>query len=414
MRYWSTPEKNGLRSWLDLTLPTNVICWARGHAPVATVQGSAPRREGLADNRWILIRCRVCSLRYNDFHQASRLDSMASDLVDHYRRLHPKAPDSYVRGLARKQVATETTQNRIAVLERDGSTAFCAAAEVDRRTGWDTRTVQLHSQLVWPKLDKATGKRHGHHRNALGFQLHFGNQFSETPIDAHVNLGPLAAYVTVGGIGGRFAELVGRGHKRDLALSIDKHQISWKVWYDDDMGHDDHHRCDSWRRPKLWPWSAGRRKSRQWMCLRRGHLDVNPLTALWGHRSFHYTDLDTTQVAVPVGEFPGDTYLAEVKLQRQDRHRDHGPAWARRVETSHAVAWEVRPHGIPVRNHDWKGDGIIASAESLPADFVPLTGSTADARAQWTVPAVQSLVARIKADRLRYGYRPPRDRAAAE
>lgn len=373
-----TLDGDGRRSWLYFHLPTNPICWLRGHSPRAVVT----HWKFMDPSLWI--DCRVCGLRNNDPFDTGKLE------------VEP--------GRSWRETADALTARRLEVLERVGERQFLSS--VNRRAGWEVRQVTLHQQLVFP----GRGRAASYTRRRVGFQLHLGNASSETPIDAHVNAGPLGAvYWTVGGIGGRFAELVGRGHKRDLALHFDagtdggSPQLEWKLWHDNDGGSDETaHRCDPWRRPKVWPWSAGRRKARQWMCLREGHLPLNPATAFWGSPLYHYEDVDSAQVVVPVGEFPGDTYLADLKLQRQLRHRDHGPAWARKVQERWSVAWEVEGEGIPYRNHDWKGDGMSASAESLPEDFVRVEGDRS-----WATLAVLSLVERTKGLRRRYRYRAP-------
>lgn len=229
-----------------------------------------------------------------------------------------------------------------------------------------------------------------------GFRLHLGDRGSETPVDGMLDLGRVAIFWGINAPGlGRLCERIGRGHKRDLSLRIHDGKLWWKVWFDDDGGYDRHHNCDSWRQPKLWPWSAGRRKHRGWMCLRDGNIDLNPLDALWGHRYFHYEDVEKRAALVPVGEFPGDEYGVHFTLQRQTRGRNFGPAWARkRTDEGWAASWDASP-GIPVRNHDWKGDEVLGSAERVPS---------ADG---WLPHAVNSLAERIRRDRIRYGYRPP-------
>jgi hypothetical protein len=106
--------------------------------------------------------------------------------------------------------------------------------------------------------------------------------------------------------------------------------------------------------------------------------------------------------AVAVGDFPGDTYLVTLTRERWVRRREHGPRWARRVLSDVVnVEWDARGlcPGIPVRNHEWKGDEIIAS--SVHCDD-PLGEG-------WEARAVAQIVAQVRRDRQRYGYQPPRD-----
>lgn len=266
---------------------------------------------------------------------------------------------------------------------RDNTRRYFATYRI---RGDDRRRIEGHLEIAFrPKVDTA------------GFRFHIGDRGSETPVDGHVDLGRVAAYWGFDWPGlGRLCEATGRGHKRDLSLKIHSGSLWWQLWYDDDGGYDNHHDCDSWRQPRLWPWSRGRRKARQWMCLRSGNIDLNPLDALWGPRYFNYEDVEKRTALVPVGQFPGDEHEVEFTLQRQTRARRYGPAWVRQSSDEGWVAeWECHP-GIPVRNHEWKGDEILASGE--PVDSVE----------GWLPQAVASLVERVKADRRRYRYQPPR------
>lgn len=254
-----------------------------------------------------------------------------------------------------------------------------------RIKGDDRRTIEGHVEVAFrPKLGKG------------GFRFHLGNRGSETPVDGMVDLGRVAVFWGVNAPSlGRLCEWVGRGHKRDLSLQIHGGSLWWKGWYDDDGGMDPYHRCDSWRQPKVWPWSRGRRKHRGWMCLRDGNIDLNPLDAFWGSRYFEYEDVEKVNALVPVNEFPGDEYLVDFTLQKQTRARRFGPSWARhRSDEGWVAAWECRP-GIPVRNHSWKGDNILASG-------VPVSGVDG-----WLAQAVEALVASVKRDRRHYRYNPP-------
>lgn len=266
---------------------------------------------------------------------------------------------------------------------RDNTRRYFATYRI---RGNDLRRIEGHLEIASrPKIRTA------------GFRIHLGDRGSETPLDLMLDLGRVAVFGAFDCPGlGQVCERIGGGHKRDLSLQVHGGSLWWNLWYDDDGGHDAHHKCDSWRQPKLWPWSRGRRKHRGWMCLRDGNIDLNPLDALWGHRYFNYEDVEKRTALVPVGEFPGDEYEVDFTLQRQTRARRYGPRWVQhRSDEGWTASWECHP-GLPVRNHDWKGDEILASAERV---------SSAEG---WLPEAVDSLVQRVKKDRRHYGYQPPR------
>lgn len=236
-----------------------------------------------------------------------------------------------------------------------------------------------------------------------GFSLHFGNNGSETPVDVIISFYWLAFLWGLNFPGlGRFCEKIGRGHKRNISLKFHGRMMWWELWYDDDMGYDDYHRCDKRRKPRLWPWSMGREKYRSWMCLRQGNIDLNPLDALWGQRYYSYLDLWAKNTRLDVGQFEGDVYDVVFKLQKVTRARKHGPAWARRVsDEGWSADWRCEK-GIPFRNDSWKGDEILASAEKVTQHC---DGDLSD---DWLFEAKASLVERVKKDRIKYNYSPPR------
>jgi hypothetical protein len=254
-------------------------------------------------------------------------------------------------------------------------------AGTDRRDGWRGRTGEIGVDIITRKPSR---------ESLFSAKFHVGDRWSETPIDAHLDVLGKAIYFNTS-LGWRLAHVI--GPKRDLALSVHGGSLWWKLWADSSDDARDHR--DWWRTPKVWPWSRGRRKARTWMSLRSGSIELNPLDALWGHRYFDYEDLERSTVMVDVGEFPGDAYPVDFTLQRQTRARRHGPAWARRRTDEGLTAhWDSKP-GLPVRNHDWKGDEILGSAERVTA---------ADG---WLTEATTSLIERVKKDRRRYRYTPP-------
>lgn len=232
-----------------------------------------------------------------------------------------------------------------------------------------------------------------------GFRLHFGNRSSETPIDWHVCLYWINFYGSFDWPGlGKFCQWLGHGHKRDISLHLYHMTIWWKLWYDNDMGYDNYHNHDKWKQPALPPWRWGRKKYRSWICLRDGNIEVNPVSALWGHRFFKFTDIESFTTTIGVNEFPGDMQEVTFTLQSAVRQRDYGPAWARRPAwAGYSVAWKC-DEGIPTQNHDWKGDCVYGS--SVPAkDPIDME--------HWKNDAIIELVNWIKKDRKRNRYQPP-------
>jgi len=267
---------------------------------------------------------------------------------------------------------------------RQGKGIFTSTIAYRSAEGW-RHSVEFRHEIAWRR------------KVSPGFSVRLGNRGSETPVDWMISLYWIAIFGSFAFPKlGQFCEWIGRGHKRQVSLKIHDGQIWWNLWYNDDMGYDNYHRCDKWRKPMLPPWRWGREKYRPWMCLREGNIELNPLDAFWGSRLYRYTDLDTKTKTLKMNQFPGDQYEIKLTLQEVHRGRDHGPRWAQRKKFSHwTVAWEVGGGGIPIRNHDWKGDGILASAERI------------DNPANWWVKALVQLYKRVEEERVKYNYRPP-------
>lgn len=236
-------------------------------------------------------------------------------------------------------------------------------------------------------------------KNNLGVRLHLGNRSSETPFDGHFCVPFFQVYWGMNFKGlGRVCEVVSFGRKRDLSLSVFGGQLWWKLWYDDDMGYDNYHKHDLWKKPLLPPWRWGRKKYRSWMCLRNGNIELNPVSAFWGSRLYKYTDIESFTTTMGANEFPGDMQEVDLTLQSCVQKRDFGPAWACKPKrVGYSVDWRC-DEGIPTQNHDWKGDCVYAS--SVPAKD-PIDLDT------WKNDAVVELTKWIKKDRKRNNYRPP-------
>lgn len=268
-----------------------------------------------------------------------------------------------------------------------------------------TETLYLHTSREkklfrsWFRYRKfATHLEISTSRTGPSVRLHLGNASSETPVDWHISLIWISFYGSLDWPGlGKFCGWIGRGHKRDLSLSVFGGQLWWKLWYDDDGGYDDYHKHDLWKKPVLPPWCWGRKKYRSWMCLRNGNIDLNPVNAFWGFRRYNYTNIDMCHTVVGANQFSGDMQEVKLTLQSVVQKRDAGPAWARRPKwIGYSVAWDCRD-GIPTQNHDWKGDCVYGSSVSAkdPIDME-----------HWKNDAVIALTNWIIKDRKRNNYRP--------
>lgn len=256
--------------------------------------------------------------------------------------------------------------------------------------GWRSRWEFIFN-VVWGK---------GH---LLGFRLHLGNTGSETPVDFSFGFYWLAFYFSFDFPRlGEFCEWIGRGHKREISLRIFSGKLWWNLWYDDDNGYHPYHNCDKHRRPKLWPWSRGRNTYRSWMCLREGGLELNPLDAIWGTPRYNYVTKEEDVLLVEVGEFPNDEYMLTTKLQEAWRGREHGPRWVRRKKfMNHCVDWDSA-EGVPIQNHDWKGDCAYSSSIQV-GDPV-----------YWRMEFDFRFKDWVLKERKRNNYHPPRSESVAE
>lgn len=229
-----------------------------------------------------------------------------------------------------------------------------------------------------------------------GVKLHLGNRDSDNAMNIMLSIGVFAIFWSIYTPSlKRFAVWIGRNRKRDLSLTIHDGTLWWKLWYDDDGGYDRHHECDSWRKPRLWPWSMGRKKHRGWMCLRDGNIALNPLDAFWGPRLFEHIDMEKKTKILKMKQFVGDQYDVELTLQKVYRGRKDGPKWARRRKFDHwTVDWDCRA-GIPYRNDSWKGDHVHASKIRI------------NSPTNWWIKAMVELFKKIEQERVEYRFRPP-------
>jgi hypothetical protein len=315
-------SKPGVRSgryFLNLNLPEHPLCYLLGHRPtVYRLVFGRPHADGAAEYRWV--ECKRCLRRST-------------------RQVPPSPqPVSY-----------------------DG-----IAQDVDRRSGWNGHTLELHAELYARKPKKTMLGNHP------SFRLHVGGRGSETPFDAHLDLGVLAGYFGFGGTGVRLAEWLTRGKGRDLSCHVHGWALYWKLWTDEE------HRCDKRRSGKYQPWRC-----------RDGSITINLRDYLYGGPArYAYESIGEPRDGLLV--MPEGEYVVGFQLQRQTLARPRGP------RKSSCVAEWNSDAGIPIRNHEWKGDNVYASGVAIPAGLD-----------DWLPAAVDGLRAQIERDRAHHEWRRP-------
>lgn len=318
--------------------------------PVCWLLGHTPR-VGVQESRYISpyvrIDCRVCGRRYN-----------------------------WPYGPPKGQDQREHMARRVEVARRDPDMVRRSVAEDDRRDNWPHTGMELGAQVVVPRRP----------RPEVSLRFHLGGLGSETPVDAHASIGGFGVYVNTS-LFGRVAEALTRGQGRELTLRVQDGHAYWKAWTSED-GHPLHHH----RR-----WS----KYRSWAC-RDGNLSLRPLDYLHGGpRKYHREPIDKTRTVL-VRTNEGTEHVVDMTLCRGTIARPHGPV----LSTSLEARWECK-EGIPVRNHEWKGDEVYASSVTLP-DYTPL-----DPPGAWLPFAMDALRANITRDRRHHEWVPDTEAAEA-
>jgi len=240
------------------------------------------------------------------------------------------------------------------------------AADVERRSGWSGHTLELHAELYARKPNR------GMLGNRPSVRVHVGGRGSETPYDWHVDLGVIAGYFGIGGTGHRLAERITQGKSRDLSCHVHDWTLFWKLWADED------HTCDKRRAGKYQPWRC-----------RDGNISVNLRDWVYGGPArYAYENIGDPRDGLLV--MPDGEYVAAFQLQRQTLARPRGPR-----TVSYVAEWKSES-GIPVRNHEWKGDCIYGSAVTIPEGLD-----------DWLPAAVDGLRAKVERDRAHYEWRAP-------
>lgn len=158
------------RYFVNFDLPTNPLCWLRGHRAKAEVI------DAKYGGSWVLVACRTCGIRHSD----------------PYLR-HGKIGKDDAR-VVERQVEAARVNNEAYAAVRDG------------RDGYGHHRLELSLEVVGTTYRKP------------GLHLHIGDRWSETPLNGSINGRKRAAYFSVGGVGNRLAHWLTKGEKRDVRI----------------------------------------------------------------------------------------------------------------------------------------------------------------------------------------------------
>ena len=205
----------------------------------------------------------------------------------------------------------------------------------------------------------------------VGIDVKVGNCGSEQVLAASLRLGPLGSLYLHTEDHGRWLQrrLNPTGYQsRETGLSYYQGRLSWNLW----ARRDEHRATD----PK-------------WMS---GSIVIDPRHHLLGPaRNRKVSETDRVPVTVYMPE--GDTHQVTVHLEKWETRRSRG-----RASTYWLAQWSSEA-GIPVRNHDWKGDNTYS------ASWV-VEGVTPD-MPRWPYLLAAKAAEQCTRDRARYGYRAP-------
>jgi hypothetical protein len=207
--------------------------------------------------------------------------------------------------------------------------------------------------------------------HTIGMDLKVGNPGSEHVLAGHIGLGPLGALFVHSE---RFGTWVQRRlnpvgwESRETGFSIYHGRLSWNLW----AKRDSRHRDD----PK-------------WM---HGSFSIDPRDHLLGpSRNRKVSETEKMPAVVRMPE--GDTHDVTVQLEQWETRRTRG-----RARTYWMAQWDCTA-GIPVRNHEWKGDNTYSCSWQIK-------GITPD-NPRWPHVIAAAAAEECSRDRARYGYRAP-------
>ncbi|MGW6912602.1 hypothetical protein ACWGB8_02070 [Kitasatospora sp. NPDC054939] len=225
----------------------------------------------------------------------------------------------------------------------------------------------------WPTSPKAEISGQlvigGGQYRSLGAKFKVGNCGSENALSCHVAFGRLGALYLNSGSHARWVQRrlnSGTYASRVVEATVHDGSLWWKIWAPQDS------------------WTKG---TPRWM---DGSTVLDPRDRWLGPVRYSYEDVGPKRpgrVLMP----EGDGHTVTLQLQRQRKGRRRG----RQVE-SWVVDWLCRP-GIPVRNHDWKGDEIISSSVEVSESAVEY--------GRWPEEACARIAADMSQDRSRHRWR---------
>lgn len=327
--------------WLHDLPRLILLCRLFGHRPV--VDGYGP--DGSSDRAARWVACRRCGIRPNP--QAS-LDPARWIIGSRYSGPFSDTPPPTKAECLPMTIADASKHSR----------AYIPSAVPGP---WPTKPASvLGGQLVLGRSLSGA---------SIGFKV--GNAGSENVLAAHLRINPLFALYLHTDDHGTWIQrrLNPRGYdSRVIELDIGNGRLSWKLWAKRD---------ESSKSTPRW---------------QDGSTVINLLDRWLGpvrHSFEKVGEPITATVAMP----EGDSHQVQLQLEKVRTGRRRG-----RAVESWSVDWECRP-GIPVRNHSWKGDEVLASSTTVTAAAV--------GRGMWPNEAVAGIAAHMSRDRSHYGWRAP-------
>lgn len=327
-------------------LPRLILtCRTFGHRPVVDGYDSMYGPQEQRRARWIT--CDRCGIRPEP---QGHLDPEEWDLGQHYTG--PFNPTQPLSPAVRKQLI---------------------------RRGHD---AGIRQPGAWPaNPDSAIGAQVIIGRSSfLSARIKVGSRSSEQCLAVNLSLGPLGAIYLHAEDHGRFLQRRLNGNKdlatesREIGIDFDHGRLSWTLWANRDT------------------WSKDDPK---WM---RGSIPVDPRHHLLGPRkNCKVSETDKVPAVVRMPE--GDSYDVTVHLEQWETRRTRG-----RARTFWRAEWACKK-GIPVRNHDWKGDETYSCSWQIE-------GVTPD-NPRWPHVVAAAAAEQCSRGRARYGYRAPSESETA-
>lgn len=205
----------------------------------------------------------------------------------------------------------------------------------------------------------------------VGIDFKVGNCGSEQVLAASLRLGLLGSLYLHTEDHGRWLQrrLNPTGYQsRETGIAIHHGKLWWKAWA----------KRDEWSK-----------SDPKWM---QGSVTLDPRDHLLGpvkNRKVWQTDDVPATVRMP----EGDTHEVTVRLEKWEARRKRG-----RARAYWHAQWDCK-QGIPVRNHDWKGD------ETFSCSWM-IEGTTPD-NPRWPLILAAKAAEQCSRDRARYNYRAP-------